>query len=446
MSEKRFNKSRGRRLAAGIFKGFLVCLVGAFIFTAAACGLQEVTINGNYHESEEEVLRLLGRGPFAHNTVFLYLFNRGRKVSGNTFVDTLTVDLDTRNSITVNVNEKKLIGYVEYDDRYWYFNRAGVILVSTEKNTDPSAGNDIAESVGEDPAAAAAEVPADEGGDETAAQPELLMTGIENPFELNGMIKIPGVRTVLLAADEVIYGEEVIADEEVTVSEDVTGASENAEGEEVYEPEYDSGEMYDAEAEEYTEPYKEEYADAEEAYEDTDPSEEGAEEYSEETEYSEDGQDEEMPSDDIIIPSVEEGGPDIGNDVTGSETNEAQTWDIDTSAKGGNYLPLVEGLTFSEAVVGYPLPVQFDRVFSSIAVLKSYVDRSGYVPDMVSYTKNGNLIVTYKSAAINLGNGESIEQRVSVMGDALPSFVGLSGTLHLENYDGTQKRLIFSKN
>jgi cell division septal protein FtsQ len=154
MSEKRFNKSRGRRLAAGIFKGFLVCLVGAFIFTAAACGLQEVTINGNYHESEEEVLRLLGRGPFAHNTVFLYLFNRGRKVSGNTFVDTLTVDLDTRNSITVNVNEKKLIGYVEYDDRYWYFNRAGVILVSTEKNTDPSAGNDIAESVGEDPAAA----------------------------------------------------------------------------------------------------------------------------------------------------------------------------------------------------------------------------------------------------------------------------------------------------
>ena len=433
MSEKRFNRSNGRRLAAGIFRAFLICLTGAFIFAAAACGLQDVTIKGNYHESDEEILSLLGRGPFAHNTVFLYLFNRGRKVGGNTFVDTLTVDLDNRNSITVNVNEKKLIGYVEYDDRYWYFNRSGLILVSTEKNT------------AEETASVAAEVSGGENAEDVAEQPEMLVTGIKNPFELNRMTAIPGMRRIFLAADEVIYGDEAFADEEVPAVEDELGSSENAEAEEVYEPEYDPGEIYEAEAEEDAEPYEDEYTNPEEEYEDEDPSEEMSEEYGGETEDGGENLDEEMTSDDTGEPSAEEETV-IQDDMNVPGTSEAQTWDIDTSAKGGNYLPLVEGLVFSEAVVGYPLPVQFDRVFSSIAVLKSFVDRSGYVPDTVSYTKNGDLIVTYQSAAINLGNGENIEQRVSVMGEALPSFVGLSGTLHLENYDGTQKRLIFSKN
>lgn len=433
MSEKRFNRSNGRRLAAGIFRAFLICLTGAFIFAAAACGLQDVTIKGNYHESDEEILSLLGRGPFAHNTVFLYLFNRGRKVGGNTFVDTLTVDLDTRNSITVNVNEKKLIGYVEYDDRYWYFNRSGLILVSTEKNT------------AEETASVAAEVSGGENAEDVAAQPEMLVTGIKNPFELNRMAAVPGMRRIFLAADEVIYGDEAFEDEEMPAVEDELGSSENAEAEEVYEPEYDPGEIYEAETGEDAEPYEDEYTNPEEEYEDEDPSEEMSEEHGGETEDGGENLDEEMTSDDTVEPSAAEETA-IQDDMSVPGTSEAQTWDIDTSAKGGNYLPLVEGLVFSEAVVGYPLPVQFDRVFSSIAVLKSFVDRSGYVPDTVSYTKNGDLIVTYQSAAINLGNGENIEQRVSVMGEALPSFVGLSGTLHLENYDGTQKRLIFSKN
>jgi cell division protein FtsQ len=96
-------------------------------------------------------------------------------------------------------------------------------------------------------------------------------------------------------------------------------------------------------------------------------------------------------------------------------------------------------------VVGYPLPVQYDRVFSSIAVLKSFVDRSGYVPDDVVFDQEGNLTVTYGGVQVNLGKGDNIESRVAAIGKTLPSIAGLSGILHLENYDGTQNRFIFSK-
>lgn len=60
-------------------------------------------------------------------------------------------------------------------------------------------------------------------------------------------------------------------------------------------------------------------------------------------------------------------------------------------------------------------------------------------------TQEGNLTVTYGGVHVNLGKGDNIESRVAAIGKTLPSIAGLSGILHLENYDGTQNRFIFSK-
>ena len=449
MYRKKFSRARRRRIrrAAASAAAAVICVI--FLVMSPVCAVTDVKMNGNYHETEEEVTGLLGRGPASRSSILLFLFNRGRKVGGNTFVDTLTVDLDNLHSVTVNVNEKKLIGCVEYEDRYWYFNRSGTVLVSREmERTAPQQASAVRPAVSANDSAEEMAAPGSEG---TAPEAQHDSSGalseeITDVVELSSGPGLAGnLKIIYLSADPVLYGEEFTEDAAVS-DEDMVGEGELLEDVPAEEDEVGSEEgtaqeeRTDTEETEAGPETGEELPAAEEP--ETYDGEIPAEAPAEETDGAGEAPAEEINPEAVIQPSVvtEEDMP------SGQAGQEAQTWEIDTSAKGGNYLPVVRGLVFSEAAIGYPLPVQYDRVFSSIAVLKSFVDRSGYVPDDVSYDDDGNLTVTYGRAVINLGRGENIESRVSVMGKTLPSIAGLSGTLHLENCDGTQNRFIFSKN
>lgn len=442
MSGKKLSKSRRRRIrrAAAGTAALVLCVF--LLFATFGCAVDEMEVTGNYHETDEEVRELLGTGPFSNSSVMLCLFNRNRTVSGNTFVDTLKVDLDGLHKVKVNVREKNLIGCVEYQNRYWYFNRSGMVLVESgpivpeessqaEDRTDSQIQN----------------ADSDAESTETAAEesPVQVFARVVGSYELApGTDFLPDVRIISLTTDPVIYGDEYVEPAPEAFAPEETSAEGSGE---VYEemPAEENGETYeDVPAEETVEETAEESAEENgEVYEET-PEEENGETYEEipEEETAEEST-EAAENGEIIEPSVI--SEDSSIPAENSE-NAQRTWEIDTSAKGGNYLPVVRGLVFSEAVVGYPLPVQYDRVFSSIAVLKSFVDRSGYVPDDVTYDADGNLLITYGQAQINLGKGDNIETRVAAVGKTLPSIAGLSGTLHLENYDGTQNRFIFSKN
>lgn len=412
---------RKRRSYKVVTRAGTLILCALLLYVAVGCRTRDVRIVGNYHESEEEVKELLGTGPLSGNSVLLYLLNRHRKIGGNTFVDKITVDLESPTSVTVNVSEKMLIGCVEYDAKYWYFDRTGIVLVC--KDSFGSSGN----------------------SDGTA-----LLSQVRDEYEMAGssQMQIKNWFTALLA-DPVLYGEEFEAGGEEAVSaeggedEIVIGASSDGEAglapeEDDYEEGYPEDEINQgddafasSELTEYGEPLDEDSGS------EGSSGEEGS--FVEENPEDADGE----AADNVIEPVIvtEETG-----DAAFENADPGQSETLDTSEKGRNYIPLVRGMVFSEAVLGYPLPVQFENAFTSLAVLKSFIDRSGYVPDEVLFDADGDLIVTYGEAAVNLGKGENIKQRVTVIGEALPSFAGLRGVLHLENYDGTRNRLIFSKN
>ena len=446
MFGKKFSKSKRRRIRRAAVRTAAAMVCVFLLFSAFGCSVEEFQVTGNYHETEDEVRKMLGGGPFSNSSIILCLLNRNRKMHGNTFVDAVTVELDGLHGLKVNVSEKKLIGCVEYDNRYWYFNRAGVVLVKSDP-IKPEEESMSAESAASEETAEN-EASVGRASEYSKKAPGQFLVKIAEPYEMSLRFNdMSDIRVIYLSEESEMSGEETEELFSELYEEDIVGADENAEGEIPEEEDYGtfSEEHSDGEDVDYGE---------ESSYEPESNEELNTEASEAEDEYVEDesidiSEEEGDAGSDIIPPGeIIEPSAAAEGEITDPKNNTAehQTWDIDTSAKGGNYLPVVHGLVFSEAAVGYPLPVQYDRVFSSIAVLKSFVDRSGYVPDYVTYDAEGNLIVTYGEASVNLGKGENIESRVAAVGKTLPSIAGLSGILHLENYDGTQNRFIFSKN
>ncbi len=439
MFGKKFSKSRRRRLRRAAVGTAAMVLCVFLLFAVFGCAVDQFEIVGNYHETEDEIRGMLGTGPFSNSSIILWLLNRGRTVRGNTFVDSLTVDMEGLHDVKVNVSEKKLIGCVEYDNRYWYFDRAGVVLVKSDpilKDGGKASGPEAQaqNEMSGDTSKAVEKTDAEETSGAKKNFGERLFSKITGTYEMADIpAAVSDFKIMYLAGDGIIYGDEAVPEDQGDPEAEAVEGSE----------EYPEEASQDADTEEWSEEndFTDETA-AEEAelpyeeYEET-----GSEEAGEADEEADPENTEEavVAPDEIIQPSAVPGSGETENDSA------QKTWEIDTSAKGGNYLPLVRGLVFSEAVVGYPLPVQYDRVFSSIAVLKSFVDRSGYVPDDVVFDQEGNLTVTYGGVQVNLGKGDNIESRVAAIGKTLPSIAGLSGILHLENYDGTQNRFIFSK-
>lgn len=439
MFGKKFSKSRRRRLRRAAVGTAAMVLCVFLLFAVFGCAVDQFEIVGNYHETEDEIRGMLGTGPFSNSSIILWLLNRGRTVRGNTFVDSLTVDMEGLHDVKVNVSEKKLIGCVEYDNRYWYFDRAGVVLVKSDpilKDGGKASGAEAhaQNEMSGDTSKAVEKTDAEETSGAKKNFGERLFSKITGTYEMADIpAAVSDFKIMYLAGDGIIYGDEAVPEDQGDPE------AEEAEGSEEYPEEASQ----DADTDEWSE--ENDFTDETAAEEAELPYKEYEETGSEETgeadeEADPEGTDEAVVApDEIIQPSAIPGSGETENDSA------QKTWEIDTSAKGGNYLPLVRGLVFSEAVVGYPLPVQYDRVFSSIAVLKSFVDRSGYVPDDVVFDQEGNLTVTYGGVQVNLGKGDNIESRVAAIGKTLPSIAGLSGILHLENYDGTQNRFIFSK-
>jgi hypothetical protein len=92
------------------------------------------------------------------------------------------------------------------------------------------------------------------------------------------------------------------------------------------------------------------------------------------------------------------------------------------------------------------LPVRYSSIYKALGALKSFAEENSIYPTSVDVSDKGNLCLHFNDVTVDLGDGAHIERRLDVFKHIIYELLGRSGTLHLENYDGTQSRLIFSKN
>ena len=93
--------------------------------------VEEIDVTGNTRYSDEEIEAMVMEGPLGHNTLYLRLRYRNRSVTDVPFIERMDVTINSPVSVTVNVYEKAVAGYVKYLGRYMYFDRDGTVVESS---------------------------------------------------------------------------------------------------------------------------------------------------------------------------------------------------------------------------------------------------------------------------------------------------------------------------
>src|SRR5690554_4062611 len=142
MSEKGFRsnryKSDNKNILHGVMKFLIVILVIAItgVIVLYLTKLEDITIEGNNHYSNEEVIDLLMTSETDKNTLLFYLNHMRGKNDNIPFVEKIDVKLTSRNGLHLQVYEKIVTGTIEYMQSYLYFDREGIIVESSYDRLD----------------------------------------------------------------------------------------------------------------------------------------------------------------------------------------------------------------------------------------------------------------------------------------------------------------------
>lgn len=94
-----------------------------------------VYVEGSTHYSDEEIRNLVLKGPLSDNSKFLSIKYRNKSIDNIPFLAKVSVEVLDRNTIRIKVYEKAVAGYVEYLERYMYFDKDGVVIEASNQRT-----------------------------------------------------------------------------------------------------------------------------------------------------------------------------------------------------------------------------------------------------------------------------------------------------------------------
>ncbi len=132
--EDKKKKKKKRSNALKFLKRLLIALVViavlAFIF-AFAFRIRSIHVEGNTRYSDQEILNLLDYEQQSQNTLVFYLKNRNYEAQNIPFINKVYVQYGGRDTIEIQVIEKKIVGCIAENDSYHYFDSEGVVCEVT---------------------------------------------------------------------------------------------------------------------------------------------------------------------------------------------------------------------------------------------------------------------------------------------------------------------------
>lgn len=112
----------------------LLGLLGGYYYVIKNYTVTTVYVQGNVHYTNEEIMEMVMDGYYGDNSIFLSLKYKDKSIEGVPFVEKMDISVLDPHTIKIDVYEKALAGYVEYLERYMYFDKDGIIVeTSTEK-------------------------------------------------------------------------------------------------------------------------------------------------------------------------------------------------------------------------------------------------------------------------------------------------------------------------
>lgn len=120
-----------------IFLAVLFLLfLAAYYYITANYTVTTVYVEGNVHYTDEEIMNMVMEGRYGDNSLLLSVKYKDKSIEGVPFVEKMDVSVLDPHTIKIEVYEKALAGYVEYLERYMYFDKDGIVVESSTQKTE----------------------------------------------------------------------------------------------------------------------------------------------------------------------------------------------------------------------------------------------------------------------------------------------------------------------
>ena len=109
-----------------------------------------VQVEGNSFYTDDQIKNMVLDAPIANNSVLAGFINTEKSTKDETMIDSITISRVNRNTLLLQVKEKQMIGYIEFQGQCVNFDRQGIIQIITEEpleNVTQIEGIDVKEAV-----------------------------------------------------------------------------------------------------------------------------------------------------------------------------------------------------------------------------------------------------------------------------------------------------------
>lgn len=118
------------RILTGAVLG--IGLAGALFFSVFR--IRNIQVAGNTRYTADEIKEMVADDKWMFNTVLLTTFHSKADMSDIPFMNSVEFTFVSYDTIRINVNEKKVVGYVEYEGQKVYFDKNGIVLECVDED------------------------------------------------------------------------------------------------------------------------------------------------------------------------------------------------------------------------------------------------------------------------------------------------------------------------
>jgi len=126
---------KGKGIALGILFVLLCVLAGSLVYIQKKYHVENVLVEGNVHYTKEEITDMVIVEELDKNSLYLSMKYKDRQITDIPFIQTMSVEVVSPDTIRIMVYEKSVAGYVEHLGRFMYFDRDGIVVESSETRT-----------------------------------------------------------------------------------------------------------------------------------------------------------------------------------------------------------------------------------------------------------------------------------------------------------------------
>lgn len=127
--------------------GILLIFVLVFFLGFRVTGVQ---VEGNSFYTDDQIKNMILDVPMAKNSILAGFIDTEKSTKDEAMIDSITVSRVNRNTLLLQVKEKQMIGYIEFQGQCVNFDRQGIVQIITEEpleNIPKIEGIDVKEAV-----------------------------------------------------------------------------------------------------------------------------------------------------------------------------------------------------------------------------------------------------------------------------------------------------------